>query len=241
MSTEIIHFETWIECNKQDLQPPVCNKMLHNDQLKAFIVGGPNIRKDYHLNEGEEIVEKGVRKDVHIKEGQVFLLPGRIPHSPQRYADTFGLVIEREREKHEMDALRYYVDDTSQEILFERWFHCEDLGTQLAPIIREFFNSEEFKSGKPKGDSVNPTPPWSPNDEITVQNAFSLREWIEDRREKIIKNGFLPLFPGDYTSQVIVFGPGSHRVNYADCDTFLMQLVSLITVLSFTSFSSTKQ
>lgn len=37
---------------------------------------------------------------------QMFLLPARIPHSPQRYANTVGLVIERERLKTEIDGLR---------------------------------------------------------------------------------------------------------------------------------------
>ena len=53
-----------------------------------FYVGGPNQRKDYHLEEGEElffmrkgdmclkILEQNKFKDVEIKEGQVFLLPG---------------------------------------------------------------------------------------------------------------------------------------------------------------------
>ena len=36
-----------------------------------------------------------------------FLLPGCIAHSPQRKADTVGLVIERERDEKELDGLRY--------------------------------------------------------------------------------------------------------------------------------------
>ena len=56
--------------------------------LQVFYVGGPNQRKDYHLEEGEElffmrkgdmclkILEQNKFKDVEIKEGQVFLLPG---------------------------------------------------------------------------------------------------------------------------------------------------------------------
>lgn len=36
-------------------------------------------------------IEKGVRRDVIIREGECFLLPGRIPHSPQRNANTIGL------------------------------------------------------------------------------------------------------------------------------------------------------
>ncbi|RYG55651.1 hypothetical protein EON66_04800 [archaeon] len=30
-----------------------------------------------------KVYEKGVAKDVEIKEGEIFILPGRIPHSPQ--------------------------------------------------------------------------------------------------------------------------------------------------------------
>lgn len=40
---------------------------------------------------------------------QMFLLPARIPHSPQRYRDTVGLVIERERLKTEIDGLRWSI------------------------------------------------------------------------------------------------------------------------------------
>ena len=55
-------------------------------QLKVMFIGGPNVRKDYHMEEGEEIfyqvkgdmvlkiVEKGVHKDVTIKEGEVYIL-----------------------------------------------------------------------------------------------------------------------------------------------------------------------
>ena len=69
-----------------------------------FYAGGPNQRKDYHMEEGEEffymrkgdmtlkVVEGGEFKDIHIKEGEVFLLPAKIPHSPQRNANTVSRV-----------------------------------------------------------------------------------------------------------------------------------------------------
>jgi len=38
---------------------------------------------------------------------QCYLHPSRIPHSPQRFEDTVGLVIERERSKQEWDGLRW--------------------------------------------------------------------------------------------------------------------------------------
>ena len=42
-------------------------------------------------------------------QGEVFCLPGRVPHSPQRLAGTVGLVIERERLPSEMDGMRWCV------------------------------------------------------------------------------------------------------------------------------------
>jgi 3-hydroxyanthranilate 3,4-dioxygenase len=58
------------------------------------------------------------------------------------------LVIERERLKEERDALLYFIDGTN-DILYERWFYCEDLVTQLGPLVKEFLSSEEYKTGKP--------------------------------------------------------------------------------------------
>ncbi|CAG2120772.1 unnamed protein product, partial [Medioppia subpectinata] len=103
MESKSINMKTWIEENKDYFLPPICNKLMHNSQLKVFFVGGPNQRKDYHIEEGEElfymikgdmclkVIEKGEPKDVIIKEGHVFLLGAKIPHSPQRFADTIGL------------------------------------------------------------------------------------------------------------------------------------------------------
>ena len=72
------------------------NKLMHGaGQTKVMVVGGPNTRKDYHIEEGEEffymlkgdmqlnIIERGVHKHIPIREGEMFMLPARIPHSPQ--------------------------------------------------------------------------------------------------------------------------------------------------------------
>ena len=63
-----------------------------------------------------------------------------------------GLVIERERLSEERDGLRYFVEDGNKmdptKILFQRWFHCKDLGKELGPIIKEYFASEQHKTGK---------------------------------------------------------------------------------------------
>src|SRR5690606_27123918 len=95
----------------------------------VMVVGGPNARKDYHFNEGEEffyqlegdvkvkIQENGKAVEVPIKEGEIFLLPPRIPHSPLRGADTVVLVIERKRKEHEHDVLLFVCDNCNHKLI----------------------------------------------------------------------------------------------------------------------------
>ena len=93
--------------NRDLLKPPVCNKVVYEDtEFIIMVVGGPNIRKDYHVDEGEEffyqlegnmtlrIMENNKPRDININEGEIFLLPPKIPHSPQRFKNTVGLVID---------------------------------------------------------------------------------------------------------------------------------------------------
>ena len=100
---------SWRAANAAALVPPVCNKLLHKGMLSVMGVGGPNARTDFHLERGSEffwqqegelqlpIVERGERRLVRVRAGEIFLLPPNIPHSPQRSADSFGIVVERER------------------------------------------------------------------------------------------------------------------------------------------------
>jgi 3-hydroxyanthranilate 3,4-dioxygenase len=209
-----LHFPTYIEENKTSLDPPVCNKMIHNlGKLRVMIVGGPNQRKDYHMNLGEElfymmkgdmclkIMEHGKPKDVAIREGEIFMLPSRIPHSPQRFENTLGLVIERFRPKDELDGLRYFVDDSNQEVLWQRFFHVTDLGQQLKPLIAEFFASDEFRSRKPSPSL--PKAAWEPNTDLTVPAPFPLEKALADVASN--SNGVLELFkcPGEFTTLLI--------------------------------------
>lgn len=109
-----------------------------------------------------KIVHNGEFKDIPIKEGEMFVLPARIPHSPQRPKDTIGLVIglqcenklliqkERARKESEKDALRWYCEKC-KEIVYEEWFHCTDLGTQLKPVIERYRTKTENRTCKKCG------------------------------------------------------------------------------------------
>uniref|UniRef100_A0A8C3C3U0 3-hydroxyanthranilate 3,4-dioxygenase n=1 Tax=Cairina moschata TaxID=8855 RepID=A0A8C3C3U0_CAIMO len=55
----LLNVRKWIEENKAAFLPPVCNKLMHRHQLNVMFVGGPNERKDYHIEEGEELCSLG--------------------------------------------------------------------------------------------------------------------------------------------------------------------------------------
>lgn len=57
MTNQALHVNTdkWIAENENSFLPPVCNKLMFFYQLNIMYVGGPNARKDYHIEEGEEV------------------------------------------------------------------------------------------------------------------------------------------------------------------------------------------
>lgn len=149
------NLKAWIEDNRDLLKPPVGNQQIYtgNDDYIVMVVGGPNARKDFHYNEGEElflqlegditlrIVEDGKIVDIPIKEGDMFLLPPKVPHSPQRPANTVGLVIERYRHAGEKDGFMWFCENCGNK-LHEEYLELTDIVTQLPPVMNAFFDSE---------------------------------------------------------------------------------------------------
>lgn len=150
-----INFKHWIDEHRHLLKPPVGNQQIWIDrEFMVTVVGGPNSRNDYHVNEGEEffhqiegdmtlrIMESGKPRDIAIREGEILLLPGKVPHSPQRPAGTVGLVIERRRLPHEEDGLLWYCSKCNQK-LYEEYFHLKDLVKDFAPVFERYYSSEK--------------------------------------------------------------------------------------------------
>ena len=153
-----INFKEWIDNNRSLLKPPVCNKIVYEDtEFIIMVVGGPNARKDYHVDEGEEffyqiegkmilrIMEDGKPKDIQINEGEIFLLPPKVPHSPQRFENTVGLVIERKRRKNELDGFQWYCEQCNA-LLYEKFFTLTDIVKQLPPIFNSFWMDENART-----------------------------------------------------------------------------------------------
>ncbi len=159
----------FVRDNRHLLKPPVGNRMVWQDtQFLVMVVGGPNQRKDYHVEDGEElfyqiegditlaVIEDGKKRDIPIRQGELFLLPGGVPHSPQRPAGTVGLVVERKRLPGEIDHLRWYCD-ACDALLHDDAFAMVDLGKQLKPLIEAFFADEVRRTCKQCG-AVMPVP-----------------------------------------------------------------------------------
>ena len=155
-----INFKNWINDHRHLLKPPVGNQVVYeNTEFIIMVVGGPNTRKDYHIDEGEEffyqlegnmilrIIEDGKPKDININEGEIFLLPPRVPHSPQRFENTVGLVVERKRREDELDAFQWYCDEC-HDLLYEIFLPLTNIVTQLPPIFESFWNNDDARTCK---------------------------------------------------------------------------------------------
>jgi 3-hydroxyanthranilate 3,4-dioxygenase len=154
-----LNLHAWIEEHRHLLKPPVGNAAIWNSSFLVMIVGGPNQRSDYHVNPGEElfyqvegdivlkIIEDGKPRDIPIKQGEIFLLPAGVPHSPQRPANTVGLVVEQPRASTQPQHLRWYCQRCSA-LLYDAAFQPVDLGKQIKESIDQFRASEELRTCK---------------------------------------------------------------------------------------------
>jgi 3-hydroxyanthranilate 3,4-dioxygenase len=166
------NLKQWIDEHRHLLKPPVGNQQVYkgNEDFIVMIVGGPNSRKDYHFEEGEELfyqiegdivvktIQDGKIVDVTIREGEMFLLPPHIPHSPQRPANTVGLVVERIRKEEEMDSCQWYCEKCSNK-LHEEFFPLTDIVNQLPKVMAKFYGSEELRTCKNCGTVMAPPEP----------------------------------------------------------------------------------
>ena len=167
-----VDLRRWIDEHRDLLKPPVGNKMVWKDERGTIImiVGGPNARKDYHVNATEEFFyqvqgditvgiihpDTGEPEDIVIREGEIYLLPANVPHSPQRPADTVGLVIEQQRPPGVKDKLQWYAEDT-HDLLWEAEFTLENIETDLTRIMDTFWGDEKLRTN-PKTGSVMEKP-----------------------------------------------------------------------------------
>jgi 3-hydroxyanthranilate 3,4-dioxygenase len=163
-----INLKKWIKTYKSSLLPPVCNKVIWaNETFIVMVVGGPNVRKDFHINKTEElffqikgnmilkIMDKNNNvKNISIKEGELFLLPPMVPHSPQRLTNTIGLLVEAIRTPDQFDGFRWYCDHCNN-VLYEEFLYVHDIEKQLSAVFKNFKSNNKFHQCKKCGEFLD--------------------------------------------------------------------------------------
>jgi 3-hydroxyanthranilate 3,4-dioxygenase len=162
------NIQKWIDEHRHLLKPPVGNKVVWKDsEFIVMVVGGPNSRKDYHFNDGEEffyqlegnivvkIQEDGKAVDVPIRQGDVFLLPPRVPHNPCRTEGSVGLVIERRRNENEMDGLLWFCENCNEK-LYEEYFPLKNIEVDFQRVFSKYYGSLELRTCKKCGHVMEP-------------------------------------------------------------------------------------
>ncbi|GAA4049978.1 3-hydroxyanthranilate 3,4-dioxygenase [Nonomuraea soli] len=154
-----IDFTRWIEDNAHLLKPPVANKVVFDraDDFIVMVVGGPNQRTDFHIDPYEELFYQ-IKGNMHlnvmtpegpqridIREGQMWLLPGNLPHSPQREADSVGLVIERVREEGTLEKFVWFCPSCDRPV-HEVELQVRDIVEDLPPVFNAFYADEKART-----------------------------------------------------------------------------------------------
>ena len=156
----VIDFAKWIAEHQEVLKPPVSNRMVwepHGDFI-VQVVGGPNLRTDFHLDPYEEwfyqirgamhvnlMTDEGpVRVD--IGEGEMWVLPRMIPHSPQRPdPDSIGIVIERIREEGTTEEFRWFCLSCAHPVHSIR-IQMRDIVKDLPPVFEAFYADRDART-----------------------------------------------------------------------------------------------
>lgn len=149
----------WIDEHRHLLRPPVGNQVVFKDNQDfiVMVVGGPNKRKDYHIDAGEEVffqlegtvsvrlMHEDGPKEYEIREGDIFLVPGGVPHMPIRPANTVGLVFERHRKPGEKDGFLWVCENCGNK-LYEEYLEVQDIVSQLPLVMDRFFESLDLRT-----------------------------------------------------------------------------------------------
>ena len=114
----------WIDDNRDKLKPPLgATRLMPQGDFLVMAIGGPNKRTDFHDNPFDEIfyqvrgdinlrvIENGTQRDIPIEEGEMFFLPAHVRHSPQRPANSVGVVVERMRKEGDLEAFEWYCQE----------------------------------------------------------------------------------------------------------------------------------
>ena len=104
----------------------------------AFVTRGPNSRKDFHIDPGDEIfyqlegdlnlhyIAPDKKHEIAVlKAGELFLMPTNVPHSPRRGEGSWTFVVERKRRPEEVDLFVWFCEQCGNK-LYETTVRFDD-------------------------------------------------------------------------------------------------------------------
>jgi 3-hydroxyanthranilate 3,4-dioxygenase len=170
------NFQTWIADHKHALEPPVGNQQIWEDaDLMVTVVGGPNMRTDFHDDPVEEFLyqmkgsmvlkvrQEGQVKDVRMNEGDIFLIPPHLRHSPQRpMQGSLALVVEPARPEGWLDGFEWYCFNCGN-LLYRAEIDLVSIVHDLPPVFANFADNVELHKCKKCGavhPGKQPPPGW---------------------------------------------------------------------------------
>ena len=147
----------WIADHRDELTPPVANKQIWREaDMIVMMVGGGNERNDFHDDPREEFFYQ-IKGDMNlviwpaegtepygmpIREGEVYLLPPRVRHSPQRPdPNSIGLVVEYQRAIGELDAFEWACPHCAH-LVHRVELQLQAIDKDLPPLFAAFHEDE---------------------------------------------------------------------------------------------------
>ena len=166
------HLERWIEEHREELRPPVANQQMFADgDMIVMIVGGGNVRTDFHDDPREEFFyqlkgdmilrimhdEDLPPEDMVIGEGEIYLLAPHVKHSPQRPdPESIGLVVENARVDGDLDAFEWYCP-TCHQMIHRVELPLASIVDDLPPLFDAFYGDHAARTCSRCG-TVHPAP-----------------------------------------------------------------------------------
>jgi len=166
------HLKKWVEENQSYFNPPFrTNKLLvQQKDFLVMILRGPNTRLDFHIEPGDEFFfqvegemelvlkpEGERRQSLRIKEGEIIVCPGGLPHSPRRFENTWGLVIERKRRQEEKEEFAWFCEQCDEPVL-SRIVNQGNIPSQVSAVYSEFNADSKMRTCKACGYVFPETP-----------------------------------------------------------------------------------
>jgi len=155
------NLQKWIDENRGDWGQ---RRVIWQDSdFIAFVTRGPNRRKDYHINPGDEIfyqlegelnlhyIEHDKRELAVLKAGDLFLLPRKTPHSPRRDDGSWTLVVERTRGREEIDRFIWPCENCGTK-LYETAIRFDDPGDAVNKATQALKSDPTLATCKQCGD-----------------------------------------------------------------------------------------